>query len=318
MIDPVFYGCENKLNYETLLNALDKSYVLLSNDSGKLKIDNSILGTTDTVYKFCEDDYLFIESSYFHCANDIFISKAVPVDVFLNISFSINYDIKRVNNFFKKIKVFLKNQNINLVNAHSYISEIPSISWTILGEKSDNVPIIDPSQEYDILQIKQIGTAYLLQNINNFELAEQRESIYKELSLNVGKEILKIKEKIYEPSTDITGFGLYLTLNTIAKKLNRQIFLDINKISYNPVLEKILHLHGLSCSARQNKRFVGLDNLNELYEQILFGSEINGSIVLFIEPHDTNRIIDTLPSKFHPSKIGKLTNINDSNILLEK
>lgn len=308
MVDPIYYGCDAKLDLQTLRQSLGKTNESkLSEDNGMLSFSNKMFGTTDTVYQFCSDYRLFIEASYYHCANDLMSSKIDPTDTFLNIGFPTGMDKRDISNIFEITDVFLKKNNINLINAHSYKSDTLCITWSLIGEPTQELKPLLTDEEYLIIQVKELGLSQTLREIELFGTSSQK-NFYEKFKASAGKAVLNINKSLYCGSTDISGFGLYHNLDLMSKSLDRSIELHLNKIIYYEDLHTVIDDTVASCSATQNYRdFEEGYELTTIQKQVLFGGEVNGPILIVVNEKESETILNSLNDEIDAEIIGKIT-----------
>ena len=319
MVDPIYFGCDAKLELQTLRQSLGKTNELkLSEDHGILSFSNKIFGTTDTVYQFCSDYRLFVEASYYHCANDLMSSKIDPTDTFLNIGFPAGMDKRDISSIFEITDLFLKDNNINLINAHSYKSDTLCITWSLIGKPRQELkpPLID--EEYLIIQVKELGLSQTLREIELSGISSQK-NFYEKFKASAGKAVLNINKSLYCGSTDISGFGLYHNLNLMSKSLDRTIELHLNKVIYYEYLHTVIDDIAVSCSAAQNYRDFEEDyEFTTIQKQILFGGEVNGPILIVVNEKDSKTILNSLNNEIDAEIIGKITKESVPKVIIKE
>lgn len=273
-LDPVYFGCDAKINANKLKTMLGHDcYGFLSEDNGDLNLIDGIIGSTDTVYQNSLDLENFALTSYLHSANDIWCSGGEVIAAFVNIGINSSASERECRLFINKIKDILVKESVKLVNAHTYHSEVNVITWTLVGREG---AIKKPNQNEDIglYLTDAIGSGYLSQNgcMKSEKVLMDRVNKQKLSQIN-----------FYKGTTDISGFGLAGSLVAIIDNFKCAIELDLGKLEVIDGLDNLVGKNGISCSAKQNIRafgnyFVG-SKLNPLQEQLVFGGEINGPIL---------------------------------------
>lgn len=319
MIDPIYFGCDAKLDLKTLRQSLGENNELkLSENYGKLSFSEQIFGTTDTVYQFCSDYKLFIETSYYHCANDLMCSKINPTDAFLNIGFPAGMNEKEISDIFKITNIFLKKSNINLINAHSYRSDILCITWSLIGKPIEELKPLLIDEEYLIIQVKELGLSQTLREVELSEISSQK-GFYEKFKASAGKAVLKINESLYSSSTDISGFGLYHNLDLMSKLLNRTTELYLDKVIYYEGLRAVIGDTVLSCSATQNYRdFEEGREFTTIQKQVLFGGEVNGPILIVVNEKESKTILNSLNHEIDAEIIGRITTESVPKVIIKE
>lgn len=319
MVDPIYFGCDAKLDLQTLRQSLGKTNELkLSEDHGMLSFSNKIFGTTDTVYQFCSDYRLFVEASYYHCANDLMSSKINPTDTFLNIGFPAGMDKRDISNIFEITDLFLKSNNVNLINAHSYKSDTLCITWSLIGKPTQELKPLLIDEEYLIIQVKELGLSQTLREIELSRISSQK-GFYERFKASAGEAVLKTTTSLYYGSTDISGFGLYHNLDLMSKSLNRSIELHLNKVIYYENLHTIIDDTVVSCSATQNYRDFEEDyEFTTIQKQVLFGGEVNGPILIVVDEKESKAILNSLSNEIDAEIIGKITKESVPKVIIKE
>jgi thiamine monophosphate kinase len=319
MIDPIYFGCDAKLDLKTLKQALGKINELkLSENHGVLSFSNKMFGTTDTVYQFCSDYRLFVEASYYHCANDLMSSKINPTDTFLNIGFPAGMDKRDISNIFEITDLFLNNNNINLINAHSYKSDTLCITWSLIGESTQELKPLLIDEEYLIIQVKKLGLSQTLREIELSRKTSQKD-FYEKFKASAGKAVLNINKSLYCGSTDISGFGLYHNLDLMSKLLDRSIELYLNRVIYYEDLHTVIDDTIASCSVTQNYRDFEEDyEFTTMKKQILFGGEVNGPILIVVNEKESKTILKSLHHEIDAEIIGRITKESVPKVIIKE
>ena len=319
MVDPIYFGCDAKLDLKTLQQALGKTNELkLSEDHGMLSFSNKMFGSTDTVYQFCSDYRLFIEASYYHCANDLMSSKINPTDTFLNSGVPAGMDKREISNLFEITDIFLNNNNINLINAHSYKSDILCITWSLIGKPTQELKPLLIDEEYLIIQVKELGLSQTLREIELSGNTSQK-GFYEKFKASAGKAVLNINKSLYCGSTDISGFGLYHNLDLMSKSLDRSIELYLNRVIYYEDLHTVIDDTVVSCSANQNYRDFEEDyEFTTMQKQTLFGGEVNGPILIVVDEKESKTILSSLNHEIDAEIIGKITKESVPKVIIKE
>ncbi|MCU4322580.1 MAG: hypothetical protein ACK4IX_09205 [Candidatus Sericytochromatia bacterium] len=254
-------GCSNKISFAEMLEYFNHDYDYLNFNNQNIM---SGLGTTDLVYQGTLPFKKFVDISFKHCNNDLLVSGETAKYAFLNFGINYNLSVKERSCQIKYIIDYLKNKNINLINAHTVFAEKSFISLTLI---SDNIGSKKKLEEGNLFLTKPLGGRYNYENNkSSIDLLEKDNSFI----LNIFNNILF--------ATDISGYGLYNELFLFNKiyKFNINIFL--NQIP--SVFENVDHL---DCSAKRNMFHEFEKDFTNIESQKIFGSEFNGPI-LFLSP----------------------------------
>lgn len=265
-------------------------YSFLSQDSGSVA---QLRGTTDTVYQCTASLENFLQVSFAHCANDLWCSGARVKYAFLNLGLNASIKNSNIDSINESLAKILSKHDTMLVNAHTYYSDTCVISWTLLGDGYELEPL-PTERKLGLYLSDTLGLGYLLQNDSS-----EAEDV---LINRTAKNCFSFYSKVYEGTTDISGFGLFGSIISVCERYKMEACLNLSRIPISLDLSALVHEKGVSCSAKQNLHSFSSyfdQNFSNEQNQILFGGEVNGPILIISDLDEA--IEDRLIGYINPS-----------------
>ena len=315
--DPSYFGCGNKLSACKLKQfTKQQDYRFLIPDNGVTEVGNTyIYSTIDTVFPFVSDIEVYVLGTINHCANDLYASGLKPELACTSIGLSLDLSDDEVEFLFDVLRSGLESLNVKCTNMHSFRADQTSITLSLVAFSTTDAPTA-----FDT--VKDGSEIYLTRPVGNWTLLPSKHYTYDNrggfkwlLSNNsyVSELIRKFK---FDYSTDISGFGLVGHLLPILESNSLYATLDFNAIWDRRENLEVSEVKDSNCSSVANMKsfseFVrNFDGLNQFQRDVLFGGEINGPILLFLDPNSNEgtEARSALCSTELTTKIGYVTKV---------
>lgn len=175
------------------------------------------------------------------------------------------------------------------------------ISFVLIGEPKKKLMHLIDHEEYSLVLTKKLGSLYFSMQpngLNDFVLENLTKSNQWILELD-----------FCEGSVDVSGYGLMGSLSLMSSSLKRKIEINLKEI---PIVDLFFERFTEGdCTAKRNFKnfsgFVQSSEIDDVFIQLLYGSELNGGIVLVMSDSSYKKALSNGYSSLY--KIGSLGRI---------
>jgi len=322
--DTMRFGCNAKLPAKQLIEITKKESVKdLCQDSSHLSIDHNTYATVDSVFSCSRDPKVYSEAAFYHCVNDLIASKVKPTDCLISYGFEVGSSSSVRKSIIETIEKTAKDNNINIVNRHTYLPDKMCLTFTFIGVLAGekNFEVFEEGLIYDIIITKPLGATLGVMLASQASDSNMKRKAERYLTENPIP-ILPYIESENVFCTDVSGFGLLGHLSIVSREHSLNCTINVEKL---PVVEGVFDLASSSnisasdkCNSRDFSEGVKFDkNVNCVYEKILYMGETNGPILIISERKDTSRIINNISKYSHSNIIGYCSKNDDCLIKVE-
>lgn len=303
-------GCNAKLDYSRL-----EKIVLQSTLAGGSKFgydapccvyDEKYVSSIDTIYEVTNNYYHMGRLSIAHASSDIYAAGAIPLHVNISLQVSEDMSDKHISEILEGIDFEIKQHGIEFGKGHTIFGGNTTITASVVGKRSDlNAKFID-DEVYVLILTKPLGmtSSYIKHYLD--EDFDGAQSVFDQMMQN-NKKIHDIIRQCSGGATDVTGYGLYQTLDIFSKREGLSVFLDVSNIPfiaspYDHVPFDCLYKRNYNSSTFDNSRF----DASEMTKMALFSGEVCGPLVLFVKEREKESKICELKRRgfFAAASIG--------------
>ncbi|EHA1205342.1 MULTISPECIES: hypothetical protein [Vibrio] len=269
--DFTYLGCGNKISAKNLINlGFIENYSKLENDSEFARLyDKDVAVSVDTVMPISNSIKLYVESTFYHCANDLYSYGVIPKYCTISFGFYFGLSDLEKKDIVEEMNKVLRLESVRCVNFHSYLSDQTSITMTIFGEK-----------DLDVLDCSKINSGMkiiLTKPILDYGLDHDSSDSWVLSTSN--KIVVELKKRYNVICKDVSGFGLigsifpFLYDSSCGVKLYKhsEFYIGDNKEEH--------------CSFRRNiesfSDYVSSEIRDDFMFNKMFIGQTNGPVVIF-------------------------------------